>query len=311
MVPNHYYPVLRSAQLKSNPVPLKRFGARWVAWRDAEGGAHIMPAACPHRGADLSQGSVQNGLLTCPWHGFRFDGSGSCRLAPCEGADGRLPANLRSNPAPLQEQHGLLWMWHGAEPPGAAVPFFPEAEAPEDLASSSEASYELPHHYSRMVETNLDIYHTPFVHRSVVPGVGPEVHDFECSSEGSSIRSRGELRHPGRDSGMPFAADFLAPCLVRVSLTPKLHILTAATPVDENTSWLWFRYYQGYTRSRTLGRAITWLSVQSELRVVQKQDWRIFARMTPGPLEDAPHNLVRSDLAIARYRQWRKQALHG
>ena len=27
---------------------------------------------CPHMGASLSDGSVENGIVTCPWHAWRF-----------------------------------------------------------------------------------------------------------------------------------------------------------------------------------------------------------------------------------------------
>ncbi|NLF69024.1 MAG: Rieske 2Fe-2S domain-containing protein [Candidatus Anammoximicrobium sp.] len=27
---------------------------------------------CPHMGASLSDGHVENGVVTCPWHGWRF-----------------------------------------------------------------------------------------------------------------------------------------------------------------------------------------------------------------------------------------------
>ncbi|HMP80708.1 MAG TPA: nitrite reductase small subunit NirD [Pirellulaceae bacterium] len=29
--------------------------------------------ACPHMGASLSEGCVENGVVACPWHGWRFD----------------------------------------------------------------------------------------------------------------------------------------------------------------------------------------------------------------------------------------------
>jgi len=28
---------------------------------------------CPHAGGPLSQGSIENGLLVCPWHGREYD----------------------------------------------------------------------------------------------------------------------------------------------------------------------------------------------------------------------------------------------
>jgi nitrite reductase (NADH) small subunit/3-phenylpropionate/trans-cinnamate dioxygenase ferredoxin subunit len=27
---------------------------------------------CPHMGASLSEGEVERGIVTCPWHGWRF-----------------------------------------------------------------------------------------------------------------------------------------------------------------------------------------------------------------------------------------------
>ena len=37
---------------------------------------------CPHEGAQLAQGEVQNGVVTCPWHGWAFDVCTGCSVAP-------------------------------------------------------------------------------------------------------------------------------------------------------------------------------------------------------------------------------------
>ena len=29
--------------------------------------------ACPHQGGPLGEGSIENGMLRCPWHGWEFD----------------------------------------------------------------------------------------------------------------------------------------------------------------------------------------------------------------------------------------------
>lgn len=44
------------------------------------GGAYwAVDAQCPHAGGPLFEGSVENGKLTCPWHGREFDlASGQC-----------------------------------------------------------------------------------------------------------------------------------------------------------------------------------------------------------------------------------------
>lgn len=36
-------------------------------------GIRICDGICPHRGALLSQGEVDAGAVTCPWHGWAFD----------------------------------------------------------------------------------------------------------------------------------------------------------------------------------------------------------------------------------------------
>lgn len=49
-------------------------GVELVAWRDGHGGLHVGPGACPHLGAALCTGTVDDGALVCPWHGLRLGG---------------------------------------------------------------------------------------------------------------------------------------------------------------------------------------------------------------------------------------------
>jgi phenylpropionate dioxygenase-like ring-hydroxylating dioxygenase large terminal subunit len=307
MIPNRWYPVLESAKLRQPPVGVKRMGRKLVLWRDAEGRPVAMPSACPHRGAALENGRVVNGQLACPWHGFRFDGGGQCRLMPCEGADARIPHTLQLPVYPLREAHGLIWLWWGEERRQyPEVPFF------ENLSSdrkTAQASYVLPYHYTRMMETNLDLHHTPFVHGSVIPGLGTRVDPYEARVEGDRILTRGELRKEGAASGMPFRADALLPCLVLIELTPKLRLVVASTPVDDGHTWLWFRYYQDYTALPLLRKLLSWVAVQSELRIVQPQDWRVFRTLPEGTIDDVPYHFVRADLGIALYRRRRSELL--
>jgi nitrite reductase (NADH) small subunit/3-phenylpropionate/trans-cinnamate dioxygenase ferredoxin subunit len=38
----------------------------------AGGQLHAIDDVCPHMGASLSGGYVENGIVTCPWHAWRF-----------------------------------------------------------------------------------------------------------------------------------------------------------------------------------------------------------------------------------------------
>jgi nitrite reductase (NADH) small subunit/3-phenylpropionate/trans-cinnamate dioxygenase ferredoxin subunit len=52
-------------------------GGRRIALFNEDGRLHAVDESCPHMGADLSNGDLQDGTLTCAWHGWRFDiGSG-------------------------------------------------------------------------------------------------------------------------------------------------------------------------------------------------------------------------------------------
>ena len=37
------------------------------------GRVHALRSECPHRGGPLGEGLVRDGVVTCPWHGYRFD----------------------------------------------------------------------------------------------------------------------------------------------------------------------------------------------------------------------------------------------
>lgn len=43
-----------------------------VAVFQYQGGYFAIDDVCPHMGASLSGGYVENGIVTCPWHAWRF-----------------------------------------------------------------------------------------------------------------------------------------------------------------------------------------------------------------------------------------------
>ncbi len=59
-------------------------------------------ALCPHRLGPLGEGTVKEGVVTCPWHGYRFD------LATGQGCDGR---SLGLVPGPeIRVEDGEVWL---------------------------------------------------------------------------------------------------------------------------------------------------------------------------------------------------------
>lgn len=56
---------------------------------------------CPHMGMTLDKGICDSGILTCPWHGLRFDlSSGECVSAP----------QVQLEPFPLRIEDDVIWV---------------------------------------------------------------------------------------------------------------------------------------------------------------------------------------------------------
>jgi nitrite reductase/ring-hydroxylating ferredoxin subunit len=54
-------------------------GRRLACVRRASGGVDVLDDRCPHEGHPLSMGLVRDGVLTCPWHNWKFDlATGDC-----------------------------------------------------------------------------------------------------------------------------------------------------------------------------------------------------------------------------------------
>ena len=56
---------------KKNPHAGSAAGVPLLIVED-EDGPHVLADRCTHRGGPLSEGTIENGCVTCPWHGSRF-----------------------------------------------------------------------------------------------------------------------------------------------------------------------------------------------------------------------------------------------
>lgn len=70
----NWFAFAASEAIAKRPISAQVDGVELVAWRTPDGALAVGPAACPHLGADLSTGTVDGGVLICPWHGLRFNG---------------------------------------------------------------------------------------------------------------------------------------------------------------------------------------------------------------------------------------------
>jgi phenylpropionate dioxygenase-like ring-hydroxylating dioxygenase large terminal subunit len=85
---------------------------------------------CPHRGARLSLGKCEfPGTVTCPYHGYVFDGSGQCVAGLIESPQSKFIDRLRARSYPCVERFGIVFVWMGETEP---VPV--EEDLPAELS---------------------------------------------------------------------------------------------------------------------------------------------------------------------------------
>jgi nitrite reductase/ring-hydroxylating ferredoxin subunit len=72
-----------------------------------DGAVYAMEDACSHAGGPLSEGTVEAGVVTCPWHGSRFRlTDGTVRRGPATYPQLRLLARIRGDQVEVRGREG-------------------------------------------------------------------------------------------------------------------------------------------------------------------------------------------------------------
>ncbi|CAK9227087.1 unnamed protein product [Sphagnum jensenii] len=87
---DHWYPVSLIQDLDpSAPTSFQLLGRELVVWKDRQGEWRVFVDKCPHRLAPLSEGRLDDsGMLQCSYHGWSFQGDGSCAAIPQAAPEG-------------------------------------------------------------------------------------------------------------------------------------------------------------------------------------------------------------------------------
>ena len=71
--PGRWYRVLGPDELPDGRVKTVTAGHKSLAMTHYEGKYGALDNRCPHQGGPLGEGSIEKGLLRCPWHGWDYD----------------------------------------------------------------------------------------------------------------------------------------------------------------------------------------------------------------------------------------------
>lgn len=173
-----YALALASAVCPDRPlsIPFERY--ELVATRSQSGNVVVRQARCAHRGCSLSGGWMQNGQLTCPYHGWQYDDQGQCVHIPALRDDESIPRQAKVNLLPSREKHGLIWVWIADQNPEPTyeIENIPELHLPAMIHQpSADISYHFKGHFSRTIENGIDPTHAPFTHGKSIGRVDPSI----------------------------------------------------------------------------------------------------------------------------------------
>lgn len=188
----YWHPVSWAHELTDVPTRTVLLDQPLVLWRGSDGAPVAMPDGCPHRGTSLSLGTVEDGCVVCPYHGWRFDDEGRCVEMPQTAPDAAIPARASRPAHRCAERYGLIWV--ALEEPVADIPAFPEWDDPAYRHVPCPV-YTWHTSAPRMVENFTDFGHLGWLHdgylgtkdslvvaRHTVDDLGPELR-YEVSMD--------------------------------------------------------------------------------------------------------------------------------
>src|SRR3982750_2093316 len=111
----YWQPVALAEELPPGgaPLPVTLLGEELVLFRDEHGRPGLLGRHCPHRGADLSYGRLEDGGLRCIYHGWLYDRTGRCLEQPGEPAGSTFHERIRQTSYPRIERAGIVVAYMG------------------------------------------------------------------------------------------------------------------------------------------------------------------------------------------------------
>lgn len=309
----HWYVVAETADVTDTPVGVRVLGTDFVVWRSPSGGLTAAPDRCPHRESPLSLGTVRNGCLVCPYHGWTFGDRGACVEVPSSGTGRPVPpaAHLRS--VEVVDRYGLVWLCPGE--PSGTIPAMTAEDDPTYRRINSGVETWMTS-ATRMTDNFMDISHFPWVHAGTfgieqnteVPRLelGPlddgyhgyryEVHarnDLGAAASGQDV----EVVHRRMSTG--FHLPFTVRSTIHYETGLDHLLLLCTTPVDDTTSYFTFVVWRNDDFSISGDEVIVFD------RAIGAEDKAMLERV-PGvlPLDQSATVSVQSDKPSV---EWRRQ----
>ena len=239
-----WYCVMPMAALGEKPVGMKLLGEPIALWKDATGQPRAVKDRCLHRTAKLSLGTVEDGNIVCPYHGWAFAGDGACVKVPQDVVEKPHPFGVPGYRCVERYNH----VWVALDEPFHDIP-----EIPEFGAAGYRQVIEFCDDWNcaplRIMENAFDNAHFAFVHKGSFGDTDPIPPPFtlEDTEDGFVMRTEVPVRNPeGMREALGMTSErtvrrtanrFFVPFFRAGKITYpnglENILCTAATPMDE------------------------------------------------------------------------------
>lgn len=251
-------------------VPVRLMGEDLVLFRDDQGRYGLVGKHCPHRGADMCFGRLEDGGLRCAFHGWLFDVNGKCLEQPAEPEGSRFHEKIRYTAYPCVEKNGIVFAYLGPMKPGGDPPRLPDYDcftAPDAYAFAFKGLWEC--NWLQALEVGIDPAHASYLHRffedeDPSEGYGQQFRDQAADSEVPMTKVLREYASPRievvntdyglriltlrqlNDQSMHVRVTNLAfPNAIVIPMSNDMIITQWHVPIDDTHCW-WYAIFSDY-----------------------------------------------------------------
>jgi len=266
---HYWHPVALTDEL-DGPRPAKAIrvlGEDFVLFRDQRGRHGLLDRHCPHRGADLAYGRLEDGGLRCLFHGWLFDVDGKCLETPAEPEGSVLCQRVRQKSYPVVVKNGIVFAYLG----DGEAPAFPNFDcflAPGTHAFAFKGLIDC--NWLQALEVGIDPAHASYLHRFYEdedPSGTAYGKQFRASSSDSDIpMSRMQREYPrpqidieGTDFGLRLftlrrindrnthirVTNLVFPYAFVIPMSTEMTITQWHVPIDD-TSCYWYAIFTSF-----------------------------------------------------------------
>lgn len=141
-------------------------GEDLVLFRDKSGRVGLIGDHCPHRGASMVYGRLEERGIACAYHGWLYDVEGNCLETPAEPADSKFYLTVKHKAYPVRKFCGMYWAYLGP-PPAPEIPKF-DVFVRDDYKRHIVIEHPLDCNWLQALENAVDAYHSAILHQDAM-----------------------------------------------------------------------------------------------------------------------------------------------